>query len=145
MNDEHIFKRETVPLIQNYITDPVYSSQSRDLLFDAVFIDTKKRRESNVHLESILHAIGKSQRLYDALVQCCRVLFKSTKNPVFCTLRNELLMSFHDRGLMDVRTTHILADPSPLTLLTYSLLKIALSKRWMLQLCLVYGQLHSRS
>lgn len=66
------------------------------------FTQPPKARRQHTVLLDIVKMIGKNIRLYDMVLQFLRTLFLRTRNVHYCTLRAELLMTFHDMKVTDI-------------------------------------------
>src|SRR6218665_3802898 len=57
-------------------------------------LSQKAQRQSEVS-QTFAKLVGKSEKLYDKILQFLRTLFGHTNNTHYCTLRVNLLMEFH--------------------------------------------------
>lgn len=53
-------------------------------------------------VQKLVRMVGKKTQLYEMILQFLRTLFLRTHNSHYCTLRSELLMSFHDKDVSDI-------------------------------------------
>lgn len=61
-----------------------------------------KRRQDDVRLQKLVTFVGTSLTLYNLLLHYFRELYVNTRNPIFCSLRADILMAFHDAGVSQV-------------------------------------------
>lgn len=50
----------------------------------------------------MLACVDKSRNLYKSVLDLCARLFREDGNPLFCTLRADILMGLHDNGVTEL-------------------------------------------
>ncbi|KAL5248257.1 hypothetical protein ACHWQZ_G017439 [Mnemiopsis leidyi] len=100
-----IFGDEVRPILNKYIweKDVELHKGSESLNAAAPFfaIAPRKRRESPV-VQQLKEMIGLSFPLYQMMLIFVRTLYQRNKTSHFCTLRSDMLMSFHDCKIQDI-------------------------------------------
>lgn len=61
-----------------------------------------KRRSDDKQLQEITTIIGNSLKLYNLTLHYLRELYVNIKHPLFCIVRTDLVMSFHDNGISQI-------------------------------------------
>ena len=67
------------------------------------------RREHPV-VQELVHVVGRSVKLYNAVLHFLRTLFANTGNQRLCSLRTDVLMALHDAGVAEVCPTEVLSS-----------------------------------
>eukprot|EP01134_Creolimax_fragrantissima_P001544 CFRG1544T1 len=61
-----------------------------------------KRRRQHLTVKKLVEIIGKSTEIYHMVLKLFETMFKNTKTRLFCTLRSEMLMAFHDADVSEI-------------------------------------------
>jgi hypothetical protein len=64
--------------------------------------EPRERRRNNAALSTLLTFVDKSVDLYQSLLTFCSRKFKEEGNPLYCTLRADVLMALHDAGVTEL-------------------------------------------
>lgn len=104
-NHQGIFGDEVRPILNKYIweKDIELHKGSENISSAAPFfaIAPRKRRESPV-IQQLKDMIGLSFPLYQMMMMFVKTLYQRNKTAHFCTLRSDMLMSFHDNKVQEI-------------------------------------------
>ena len=64
--------------------------------------EPRQRRRNCQAITAMLTCLDKSQSLYKSLLDLCWRLFREDGNPLFCTLRADVLMGLHDNSVTEL-------------------------------------------
>ncbi|KAJ2611574.1 hypothetical protein H4S08_003087 [Coemansia sp. RSA 1365] len=104
--DHELFRQHILPLINKYASDEGLTVMSRDISGNMAGSFTLKRRESGL-LMDIVNAIEGDLRLYMQTLGMVREQFIETNDPTMGTLRLDLVMAMHNKGLSDITSDDI--------------------------------------
>jgi len=104
MRKHALFGDAVGPILNKYV------DEKRSLLYTTENIKVKhffsipprQRRQKQV-IKHLVDMIGNSVELYNLVLQFLRTLFLRTKEEHYCSLRDELLMAFHDADIKEIR------------------------------------------
>ncbi|KAJ1733386.1 hypothetical protein LPJ61_001585 [Coemansia biformis] len=96
--DHELFRNHMLPLIRTYAADGSLLWMSREIVGEASDARSIKRRE-NAALVDIVEAIDADLQLYMQTLGMVRELFVETHDPALGTLRLDLVMAVHDKGI----------------------------------------------
>ncbi|KAJ2777984.1 hypothetical protein H4R18_004863 [Coemansia javaensis] len=96
-----LFRGHMVPLIRSYVQDSDLLWMSREITDDASAARSEKRR-ANAALVDIIRAIGDNLQFYMQTLGMVREMFLETNDPALGTLRLDLVMAVHDKGLSEI-------------------------------------------
>lgn len=104
MKKHALFGDAVGPILNKYV------DEKRSLLYSVENIKVKhffsipprQRRQKQV-VKQLVEMIGNSVELYNLVLQFLRTLFLRTKEEHYCSLRDELLMAFHDADIKEIR------------------------------------------
>lgn len=104
MRKHALFGDAVGPILNKYV------DEKRRLLYTTENIKVKhffsvpprQRRQKEV-IKQLVEMIGNSVELYNLVLQFLRTLFLRTKEEHYCSLRDELLMAFHDADIKEIR------------------------------------------
>ena len=104
MRKHALFGDAVGPILNKYV------DEKRGLLYTTENIKVKhffslpprQRRQKGV-IKELVEMIGNSVELYNLVLQFLRTLFLRTREEHYCSLRDELLMAFHDADIKEIR------------------------------------------
>ncbi|KAJ2082130.1 hypothetical protein H4R24_001826 [Coemansia sp. RSA 988] len=105
-HDHDLFRQHILPLINKYASDEGLTIMSRDISGGTTSGYTLKRRENGI-LMDIVNAIEGDLRLYMQTLGMVREQFIDTNDPTMGTLRLDLVMAMHNKGLSDITSDDI--------------------------------------
>eukprot|EP00164_Ancoracysta_twista_P011516 GFYU01017761.1.p1 GENE.GFYU01017761.1~~GFYU01017761.1.p1 ORF type:complete len:790 (+),score=160.78 GFYU01017761.1:340-2370(+) len=102
--NEDRFRDEVYKLFTQYADEKKLQTAANELM-EKIRTEPRLRRMNNPILQNLVKTIGNSERLYNTTLKFLRSLYVKTANPIFCTLRAEILMALHDHGISTVCET----------------------------------------
>eukprot|EP01125_Pyxidicula_operculata_P006370 TRINITY_DN2214_c0_g1_i2.p1 TRINITY_DN2214_c0_g1~~TRINITY_DN2214_c0_g1_i2.p1 ORF type:complete len:492 (+),score=106.59 TRINITY_DN2214_c0_g1_i2:544-2019(+) len=97
-----MFKSEVLPVLRSYRKQHQQIGVTGLQILSSTSSDGRKRRQGNTVLKQLVNIIGESEVLYNYVLALIRTIYNETGETAFCTLRNDLLMIFHDKEMMEV-------------------------------------------
>ncbi|KAJ2757632.1 hypothetical protein IWQ57_007041, partial [Coemansia nantahalensis] len=98
LQSHDLFRAHMLPLVRAYAADPELLWMSREMVGDASGALPARRRNRAV-LGDIVDAIGSDLQLYMQTLGMVREVFVETNGAALGTLRLDLVMAVHDRGI----------------------------------------------
>lgn len=116
--DAKIFQQQLDPLVEATTASPESAQQqvtpylafadALDASVREIWIKDvqgpRDRRRVTPSLGKILDAVDRSVALYKNVLDSCARAFRDTGNPLYCTLRCDVLMALHDAGVSELYT-----------------------------------------
>ncbi|KNC75429.1 hypothetical protein SARC_12045 [Sphaeroforma arctica JP610] len=117
------FRKIVYATITNFMDDETILRAQND--FTDLNPIPPKRRRQHAAVKNLVDIIGKSSEVYHMVLKLFETLFKNTQNRLYCTLRSELLMAFHDADVAEVSSVQ---SPRALPLRWYHWLVMGASR-----------------
>eukprot|EP00002_Diphylleia_rotans_P001365 TRINITY_DN10762_c0_g1_i1.p1 TRINITY_DN10762_c0_g1~~TRINITY_DN10762_c0_g1_i1.p1 ORF type:complete len:568 (+),score=136.99 TRINITY_DN10762_c0_g1_i1:188-1891(+) len=99
--DEKLFSSEVYPLIQSYLSEATQTFTENYMLHNAT-MRPQARREKIPILKELAKRIGSRITIYQMFVNYLKTLYSTNPAQGICSLRKDVLMTFHDLGFVDV-------------------------------------------
>lgn len=102
MDNQSLFGDEVSPHFTSYIDlkeDQLTTLTTHQAQF---YLTLPKTQRNSLPVQQLVSMVGRKECLYEMVLQFIRTLFLRMTNRLYCTLRSELLMSFHDKEVTEI-------------------------------------------
>ncbi|KAI9308217.1 cofactor of BRCA1-domain-containing protein [Cunninghamella echinulata] len=100
-DDEHFFQQQMLGMLNDYHHDERLQTLAMNLKPDSYQEVIEERRTHPITLR-IIEIIGGDPILYTMFMKMIRLVFEATPYPSLCSLRVDILMSFHDQDVKQI-------------------------------------------
>lgn len=97
-----LFRAHVYPVLEPFLGQAAAAEAPVNEIWNRALEEPRQRRRNCQAITAMLTCLDKSQSLYKSLLDLCWRLFREDGNPLFCTLRADVLMGLHDNSVTEL-------------------------------------------
>jgi hypothetical protein len=100
--DYDLFKAFIYPQLETFLSQAASPDAIVNEMWNRALEEPRQRRRNCAAITAMLTYLDKSHSLYKSFLDFCCRLFREDGNPLFCTLRADVLMGLHDNSVTEL-------------------------------------------
>ncbi len=97
-----LFRAHVFPSLEPFLASNLIPDAPVNEIWNRALEEPRQRRRNCQAIGAMLTCLDKSRSLYKSLLDMCWRLFREIGNPLFCTLRADVLMALHDNSVTEL-------------------------------------------